>query len=171
MLEELTETEAELESVVSSIEGTIEEKDAQLRERGVYQRYADVFSRYLAEFESNSGDLEPLKRAAFLAWYELTEPSCFSGVADLPKDARSSVMRYLEDHVSNLDREFRWMLAYYFEIAPFAFPNLDSHAGLRSLLETTDSEAWLADADAKHLIRRRGLMGEYWLSVFESGAV
>lgn len=88
VLEELAAAEAEIESIVTSIEGTIEEKDSQLRERGVYRRYAGVFSRYLAAFESHPGDLEPLKRAAFLAWYELTEPACFSGVADLPEDAR-----------------------------------------------------------------------------------
>jgi hypothetical protein len=171
VLEELAAAEAELERVVTSIEGTIEEKDSQLRERGVYRRYADVFSRYIAAFESNPGDLEPLKRAAFLAWYELTEPPCFSGVGELPADARHSVMKLLERHTSNLDSEFRWMLAYYFEIAPFAFPDLGSHAGVRGVLESTDAEAWLADATAKDRMSGRGLMGEYWLSVFGSGAV
>jgi hypothetical protein len=171
VLAELAAAEAELEGVVTSIEGTIEEKDSLLREQGVYRRYAEIFSRYLAQFEANPGEFEPPKRAAFLAWYELTEPPCFSGVSDLPADARLSVVKLLERHVSNLDSEFCWMLAYYFDIAPFAFPDFESHPGIRGVLESTDPEAWLTDPSAKDRMSGRGLMGEYWLSVFGSGAV
>ena len=147
----------------------MEEKDSALREQGMYRRYAKIFSRYLAEFESNPVEFEPLKRAAFLAWYELTEPPCFSGVSDLPENARPSVVKLLERNASNLDREFCWMLAYYFDIARFAFPDLDSHPRIRSVLESTDAGAWLTDPTAKERMPGRGLMGEYWLSVFGSG--
>jgi hypothetical protein len=171
VLSELAATEAELEDIVTSIEGTMEEKDSHLREQGVYRRYSDVFSRYLAAFDANPNDLEPLKRAAFLAWYELTEPPCFSGVGDLPAEARGSVVELLDRNTSHLDREFCWMLAYYFNIEPPAFPELDSHPDLRRILESTDAEACFEDPDAKGRMPGRGLMGEYWLSVFGSGAV
>lgn len=171
VLAELAATEAELEGVVASMRGSLAEKDTLLRERGVYRRYAEVFSRYLAEFEANPGDLEPLKRATFLAWYELVEPPCFSGVSDLPEGSRLSVVRLLERHVSNLDSEFVWMLAYYFNMAPFAFPDLGSHLGVRLVLEYVDPEAWVTEPSAQSRMSGRGLMGEYWLSVFRSGAV
>ena len=162
--------ESEIEEMVSSVGGTIEQKDAKLRELGVYRRYAEVFSRYIAAFETSPSDLEPLKRATFLAWYELTEPPCFSGVGDLPGDARSRVVQDLDQVASDLDSEFQWMLAYYLEIEPAAFPGLESHQRLRRVLDSADPEGWLRDSSAPDRMKGRGLMGEYWCSVFASGA-
>ena len=170
-LDELAAAEAEIEGVVTSIEGTIEEKTARLESEGVFARYSAVFSAYLSLAEPPRSDVEALKRAAFIAWYELTEPPRFSGVSGLPNDARQRVAELVEPIVSELDDEFRWMLAYYFDIANYAFPNLPSFPQLKTLLESEDSDAWETRRPQAESMAGRGLMGEYWVSVFVSGAV
>src|SRR5262249_39572212 len=95
-LKALASSEAAIQRIVTGMEGTMEEKTARLRAEGVFRRYSDLFSSYLALAEPPVSDTEALKRAAFLAWYGLSEPPCFSGVADLPEDARHRVVDLLE---------------------------------------------------------------------------
>jgi hypothetical protein len=167
-LDELAPIEAEIRRVATSIVGTFDQRGSQLRDRGVYRRYAEVFSRYLAAFEASPSELEPLKRAAFLAWYAIAEPACFSGL-EVPAEATQLVGMLLERHASRLDSEFRWMLALYRFCDPWVFPNLNAHAGLRSVLQSTPPDAWRADSAAKDQMAGRGLMGEYWLSLLVAG--
>jgi hypothetical protein len=169
-MDDLTSVEFELEGLVASVAGTIEEKTARLRVEGVFRRYSDVFSAYLGLAESPDTNIEALKRATFLAWYELNEPPFCSGVSDLPEDARSRVVALIEPRVAQLDSEFRWMLAYYFHLTDFAFPDLPAHPNLESLLRTESSEGWLSHRSSLDSMRHRGLMGEYWLSIFGSPA-
>ncbi len=169
-LEQLATTEAELERIVGSIDGTIEEKTNHLRSQGIFLRYAEVFSSYLCLAETPSPNLEALKRAVFLGWYEVAEPSFCSGVADLPDNARARVVALLESLVPQLDDECRWMLPYYFYMDDFAFPNLDANPNLNAFLSSGDPDGWRSHQHNTTAMRHRGLMGDYWLSIFGSHA-
>ena len=169
-LEELAAAEAEIEQIVASLEGTMEEKAAHLEAVGIFRRYTEIFAAYLSLAEPPPSELEALKRAAFLAWYEVTEPACFSGISGLPVDARARIIALIEPLVPHLDAEFRWMLAYYFRIADYTFPDLGQHSLLRALLDEEDPDAWLAQRASPDSMVGRGLMGEYWISVFRSSA-
>lgn len=164
-LEELAVTEAKIERIVGSVEGSMDEKTARLEALGVFERYSRIFSSYLALAEPPRSDLEALKRATFLAWYELVEPPCFTGVAELPGDAGRRIVELLEARVAELDEELRWMLAWYYFIADYAFPALGADSELAALLESEDREGWLARRSEAERMRGRGLMGCYWLAV------
>lgn len=169
-LEGLTSIEANLQGIVASISGTIEERIARFREESVFHRYSELFLSYLALAEPPSSNVEALKRAVFLAWYELSEPTFLSGVGDVPEDARRRLVALLDSLGVRLDDEFRWMLAWYFHLSDFAFPDLDSHPDLKVILRSEDPMGWIRHRHTSDRMRGRGLMGEYWISVFGSSA-
>ena len=125
-LESLAEVEGKIGLVVSSLKGTMEQKAEYLKSAGIYRKYAQIFAQYLLLAAAPKPGIEALKRAVFLAWYEVAEPACFTGIADLPSDSRLAVVGLVEPVVTDLDDEFRWMLAWYYLIADFAFPALDT---------------------------------------------
>ena len=153
-------------AIVSEIEGSLAKRDSELRMLGIYARYSEIFSQYIRLFDEDPSNSEPLKRAAFLAWYEMTEPPCFSGVGDLPADAREVVGLRLEPFCDSLDSEFRWMLSYYNEIDSCLLDCLNSDAEVASIVVASDPEGWATEANVQSRMDGRGLMGEYWLSVF-----
>ena len=169
-LDELAAAEDELAAEVAAVTGTMEEKFDQLRLQGVFAEYSRVFQRYLALARPPRSDLEALKRAAFLAWYEQAEPWCFTGVGELPPDACRSVVELLEPLAGELDEELVWMLRWYYFIAEWAYPALDAHPRLGGILVSGDPQTWRRHRAAAERMRGRGLMGEYWRSVFDSPA-
>ncbi len=169
-LEELAAEEAAIASRVAAVTGTIEEKLARLRSLGVFASYARVFAGYLALAEPPRSDVEALKRATFLTWYEAVEPGCFTGVGELPPDSHRRIVELLEPLAPRLDEEFRWMLAWYYRIADYAFPELGSRPRLRALVSGADPRAWQLHRATAGRMAGRGLMGEYWLTLFETAA-
>lgn len=169
-LAELAAAEAEIERIVRSLTGTMEEKTERLRSAGVFRRYAELFRAYLALAEPPRSDVEALKRATFLAWYEVVEPPCFTGVAELPADSQRRLVELLESLAAELDDELRQMLAWYCHIADWAFPGLESHPGLAALVESGDRDGWRAMAGDGERMAGRGLMGSYWRSIFDAHA-
>lgn len=169
LLGELADEERELQEFVEGAVGTMTAKERALRDAGVFARYARVFERYLDLAARPECDIEALKRATFLAWYEVAEPACFSGVADLPDDARQRVVDLIEAHATRLDSEFRWMLASYHAFADHALPTSGAPQ-LAAIIASERPDAWKAHLSGLDRMNERGLMGDYWRSVFTSRA-
>ena len=140
----------------------MEEKQAQLARLGVFDDYARVHAAYADR--AAGGDVEALKRALFLQWYAVSEPSCFTGLSGLEPEAEHHVLERLDGLASEdgFDSELEWMLPYYYAITDFHF---DSHAGLPSLRRWLREHASTAFPD--HHVRDpslsgRGRMSGYW---------
>ena len=169
-LENLSKHEDEIQSSVHSLSGTMEQKFESLKTAGVFRQYAEIFTSLISLASDSQPNLEALKRATFLAWYEVVEPPCFSGCAELPGDCRLIVVGLIEPLVSELDIEFRWMLAHYYLIADYAFPELAKHPSLREFLITAESDGWKKPGACAESMIDRGLMGDYWKSILNSHA-
>ncbi|HEY9401268.1 MAG TPA: hypothetical protein VIQ24_01150, partial [Pyrinomonadaceae bacterium] len=63
-------------SRVEQATGLMEEKHEQLLQSGVFGEYRKIYEEYVGLIESQAEGLEALKRAIFLHWYQLAEPSC-----------------------------------------------------------------------------------------------
>ncbi len=173
-LASLASEEDQLATLVGSVSGLIDEKTAQLAALGVFARYQRVFDRYVAMFGDASTRLEALKRAQFLAWCDLSEPHCFSGVR-LKQDGEhlarvgTAVDALIADDAC--DDELGWMLPYYYHMTDYAFPGLNSQPRLAELLRQAEPERYRAVPIAPDQFRGRGGMGAYWMFVFSSSAI
>lgn len=170
-LASLASEEDQLATLAGSVSGLIDEKTALLAALGVFARYQRVFDQYVAMFDEASNRLEALKRAQFLAWYDLSEPACYSGVS-LRRDGEHLVL--VGDAIDALiadggcDDELAWMLPYYHYMTDHAFPGLESQPRLADFLRRGDPERYRAVPIAPDQFRGRGEMGAYWMSVFVS---
>jgi hypothetical protein len=79
----------------------------------VFRAYADVHRDYVDLAEG--GDVEALKRAVFLQWFEVVEPPFLTGLSGLHDSAASRLMALLERRCADggIDDELGWMLPYY----------------------------------------------------------
>ena len=174
-LEELNSAEQTLLSRVESATGLMEEKHLQLQQNGVHAEYRKIYEAYVEMITSETEWLEALKRSVFLLWYEQAEPSCFSGLFELPETAHQKVFNSLERRAEagDLDLELKWMLPYYDMIAEWVF---EQRKGLQNLqVFLTDNrvdnrELWLQELKAENFVGR-GQMGDYWTSIATSNAV
>lgn len=154
-LDELTALENEWLSR-HPVRGFMEDKDAQCERDGIYEAWRKIFAEYVAL--ARSGNLEALKRALFLAWYEQAEPSPLSGLYLLDAEAKKEVLQMLEDlaRQDQLDEELKLVLPYYYAVADWYLP-----AGFNALLKASKT-----DVDLRSLLsctfENRGQLGEYW---------
>lgn len=170
-LEDLTVKEQELIWKVESVTGFMEEKHEQLENLGVYTEYAKVHQSYAALFSSNEQDLEPLKRAVFLSWYQFAEPTCFSGLWSLSEQTTRFICETLDRIIQNeaLDLELKWMLAFYNSVFDLPFSLYPELNHLQSFLKTANSDLWRKEIKPNDL-SLRGQMGNYWLTIFEESS-
>jgi len=170
-LEELNSAEQTLLSRVESATGLIEEKHLQLQQNGVYAEYRKIYEAYVKLIVSETEGLEALKRSVFLLWYEQAEPSCFSGLFELPETVRQKVFDSLERRAEagDLDLELKWMLPYYNMIAEWVFEQRKGLQNLQRFL-ADNRELWLQELNAENFVGR-GQMGDYWTSISTSNAV
>lgn len=160
-VEEITKSEAELIERLESVSGLMEEKTKQLIANGVLDGFAKIYREYAA-----SEGLEATKRAVFYFWYQYSEPACFSGLGDLPKETNELVLQKLEQLVSEggIDAELQWMLPYYYTITDWVFESLYSTSeGLNDVL-SHHGERWYFELRPEAFVDR-GLMGRYWGSM------
>lgn len=128
--------------------------------------YLQVFDSYLELAAEPNCSLEALKRATFLAWYQVSEPVWLTGLGGLPADASLRVLDLIEIHLSQLDAEFRWMLEYYF-MWEYAFPELDSHPNVAALRRGLHVDDLLSQVEPALMVNR-GMMGSYFSTVHDS---
>ena len=146
----------------------MDERFAKMHSAGIFRQYSEIFGALVSLSKGSEPELEALKRATFLVWYENAEPACFSGVADLPSDSRDTIADLIEPLVPKLDAEFRWMLAHYCLIADYTFPDMDSRPNLRTLLANEEADGWRTQSIEAEKMDGRGLMGDYWRSILEA---
>lgn len=151
------------------IEGTIAEIHAQLERSGIFNRYRCVYNAYVDL--ALQGDLEALKRALFLCWFEVVEPSFLTGIAELDGDRSWRVLEYLEVLASTnkLDKELRWMLPYYYAVADYYFDSVleNSLPALRRFLDENKDTSLPCEELLSTTLDCRGQMADYWLSMRE----
>jgi hypothetical protein len=165
-LEDLTVAEQELLWKVQSVTGLMEEKHEQLEQLGVYSDYAKIYQAYADLISSDEQDLEALKRAIFLSWYQFAEPSCFSGLWNLPEQMTNFIYETLEHKIENnlLDVELKWMLPFYNDVLELPFSLYPQLNHLQSFLRTANPDLWRREIKRNDL-SLRGQMGEYWLTI------
>ena len=144
-------------------QGFMEERDTFLRENGVYGAWRRIFAEYVAL--ARSGDLEALKRALFLTWYEQAEPSELSGLDLLDAGLKEEVFQMLEDLAARdgFDDELQWMLPYYHSIADWYLPSGFDRVEKAS---KQSEELWRRRCPGGSF-DNRGQLGIYWESIRE----
>jgi hypothetical protein len=163
----LAEREAEIYSAVECATGLIDERFSALAAAGVFDAYAQVFREYVALLDDPEAEMEALKRAVFLLWYEVAEPGCFTGLCNLPESLSGEVLARLDATVvgEQLDAELAAMLGYYHLIADFAFSRGGSRHALNRWLAASDPEAWRTRVPVPQHPWSRGQMSLYWASI------
>ncbi|WP_149243460.1 hypothetical protein [Dyadobacter sp. 32] len=160
-VKELGQKELELYSSVISITGTMEEKTEQIIILGYSEQYRKIHSEYA---KLNKSDLEALKRGLFLIWYSRTEPSCYTGIADLVPEAEHAIIKTLDRRINMnvTDYELDWMLSYYSNIE-FSFEQFRDYKSFYRKLTTEKTE--MPNSIDKEEMKTRGQMGIYWSSL------
>lgn len=158
---ELGHKELELYSSVISLSGTMEEKTEQIKILGYSEQYKKIHSDYA---KLNKSDLEALKRGLFLIWYSRTEPSCYTGIADLNPDAEKAIIKTLDRRINMnvTDYELDWMLSYYSNFE-FAFEQFKNYKSFYTKLTTEKTE--MPNSIDVEEMKTRGQMGIYWISL------
>ena len=164
-LVELTAEEDRLLAIVSRITGTMEEKSQQLDNLGVFDAYRKVHIAYV-DLAEKDGNVEALKRAIFLQWYRLSEPSCFTGLLEFDTNAEQKALRFLNHLLitHQLDQELQWMLPEYYFITDFYLDRFDGFEEIKCFSKENWQELWADDAPTRESLKNRGQMGKYWLS-------
>ena len=143
--------------------GHFEERDAFLTSHGIYEEWRFLFEQYTEL--AKAGDMEALKRAIFLAWYEVAEPGTLSGLKDFPRKEVVSLMEYLNQQLvlGLRDNELKWMLPYYYMIAEWYIPENSNVSAL--VTYSSENGSLFKSSLQKNSFGDRGLLGEYWCSI------
>jgi hypothetical protein len=161
-LAELTLEEQRLAELMGYL-CTVDKEAWQRASRGVFDRYREVHRQYAAL--ARLGDVEALRRAAFLQWFFLVEPPFLTGVADLDSSATDAVIELLElsCRAGDVDSQLRWMLPYYAAIADWWFDAARAPALATFCIENRPDGLVLPPADFESV--DRGQLGTYWASL------
>jgi hypothetical protein len=165
-LVELTAEEDRLLAIVSRTTGSMEEMSQQLDNLGVFDAYRKVHMAYV-DLAERDGNVEALKRAIFLQWFRLSEPSCFTGLLEFDTRAEQKALRLLDHLVitHQLDQELQWMLPWYYFITDFYLDHFEGFEEIKCFSKENQQELWADGAPTRDSLRNRGQMGEYWLSI------
>ena len=165
-LNELTLEENRLMAAVASATGLMEEKHAQLAEAHVFEAYARVHGAYV-DLAERDGNKEALKRAVFLQWYALSEPSCFTGLFKVDDNAQRRAFEQVEFLLekNELDDEFAWMLPYYYRITDYYLDRFKRFEKLKAFCIQNNRELWADSVPKRESLLGRGQMSRYWLSI------
>ena len=163
-LNELAEEEFHILDKVRGIEGLIEQKQAELESSGIFDNYRRVYNKYVEL--AVQGDIEALKRALFLWWFDFAEPSFLTGIYELDGWC---VLEQLEALASTnkLDKELGWMLPYYYLITDYYFDAVLENEGqaLRKFLDENKNTSLPCKDLLSANLEGRGQMADYWLSI------
>jgi hypothetical protein len=164
MIEELAKEESRLLDQVRAADGLMEEKHAVLRESGIYAAYSKVHQGYAALIDDPLSGREALKRALFIQWYSVSEPSCFTGIRDLDSEAEAKVFHKLDELAerTQLDDELHYMLSWYYRISDWYF---DARSDVPNLIGWLDDSHHDLPSYQKRDFDDRGQMGDYWRSL------
>ena len=135
--------------------------------RSIYADYAVIHCEYVEL--AVEGNAEALKRALFLQWYRVTEPSYLCGLSDLDLAAEHRLLLLVDRLCASngLDAELGWMLPYYYLIADYYFQHEGQYPALVAYCQTHAHWGRLQQPTGFES-DGRGQMGDYWKSIFES---
>ena len=178
-IQELTERENKLLSQIHGTVGSMNEKTQQLIENGVFDLYRELHNDYASL--AKTGNLEALKRAFFIQWYSIAEPSCFTGIPSiepwgdgkgLDKETEKAVFDLVAQSI-NSDDELKWMTAWFYQIADYYFESFWNNSTIIKDLQNHIQEIGSLVDNAKlsdEPLEKRGQMGSYFMSVLNSNA-
>jgi hypothetical protein len=164
-LADITAMEEEWLTRRNSIQGTIERRATMYARLAIFDAWQEIFRRYVTL--AKAGDLEALKRAIFLLWYQYSAPLWRSGLLDLDEQGSREVLQILDRMAKEdkLDLELRWMLPHYHRVAE---RYLDMWEGLDlGELKKASQKNWdlLEKCVQQSSFSHRGQLGEYWGSI------
>ncbi len=153
--------------VVESVSGPIEYQTTQLATLGVYDEYLSIHKAYSRLLIDDSSQ-EAVKRALFIQWYCLAEPSFLSGIWDIDPLAELAVCTHLDSLLRDgqMDAELTEMLQYYasWEYG-FQCPDFQHLLALQSFVtQWMNGDFGLFSSLRMSDMANRGQMGRYWLS-------
>jgi hypothetical protein len=164
-LAEITAMEEEWLTRRNSIQGTVERRATLYARLAVFDAWQQIFLRYVVL--AKAGDLEALKRATFLLWYQYSAPLWQSGLLGLDEQASREVLQVLDRMAKEdrLDLELQWMLPHYYRLADYY---LDAWEGLDlGELKKASQKNW--GLWEKHIrqssFSHRGQLGEFWANI------
>ncbi len=175
-IQELTHRENKLLSQVHGTVGSMDEKTRQLIENGVFNAYKELHHDYASL--AATGNIEALKRAFFIQWYAIAEPSCFTGIPSenpwgdglgLDDDTEKAVFELVAQFI-NSDNELKWMMAWYYQIADYYLESFWGKSGIIIDLRSYNQEIGSLVNNAKlsdEPLEKRGQMGDYFVSVLK----
>jgi hypothetical protein len=146
--------------------GSSEEWGVMYEETGICDAWRRIFVEY-ADL-AREGDIEALKRAIFLLWYELTEPLEVSWFWDLDPDRVEEVLRIVNAMAreGRLDAELQWMLPWYLHITPYYLRAKD----IDDLIRVSQGDPYAYyEGCPKSSFDNRGRLGEYWRGIRDGG--
>lgn len=167
-IESITSQENNLLNLIHQYKGKMAAMTDEMQKDGIFQRYAIIHKAYV-QTAINENNVEALKRAIFIQWYSLSEPSCFSGIYELDENGEKQALDMLEKLVEEdkVDSEFESMLFHYNAVCDITFlKNIKLKQSLDRISEQ-DSIQKLS----KYSFENRGQMGEYWRSVIGSSTM
>jgi hypothetical protein len=161
-LNELSNKELDILNRVEQVTGLIEDQIIELQKLGIFDEYKIVFNEYLLIHKEEP---EALKRCLFLYWYVCCEPSCFTGMDDFDNDAIKSVLKTLDNRLSNsdIDYELDWMLDYYSNWG-YIFEGFPGFKFIQKKMKAPKKTELPAKID-REAMSQRGQMGYYWNSL------
>jgi hypothetical protein len=164
-LADITAMEEEWLTRRSSIQGTIERRVTLYARLAIFDAWQEIFQKYVTL--AKLGDLEALKRAVFLLWYQYSVPLWVSGLLGLDGQGSREVLQILDRMAKEdkLDLELQWMLPHYYRLADYY---LEVWEGLDlAELKKASQKNWdLRDRCIRQSsFAHRGLFGEYWASL------
>lgn len=163
-LNELALEECQILDKVRGIQGLIEQQEAELESSGIFDNYRGIYNKYVEL--AVQGDIEALKRALFLWWFDFVEPSFLTGLHELDG---WEVLEQLETLASTnkLDKELKWMLPYYYLITDYYFDAIleNELPALRKFLDENKNTSLPCTDFLSASLEGRGQMADYWLSI------
>src|SRR5690349_21682790 len=111
-LQELANKEDDLYIKVKELTHHPQTEDSHKKLQEIFLEYKKIHQAYASLSLRN---IEALKRALFIQWYAIAEPSFLTGIADLDENAQTQILQKLNELIkaNEIDDELIWMLNYY----------------------------------------------------------
>lgn len=161
-MEELTEKENYLYSIVIEIYKEIQNRQTKENLEDVFLSYKQIFSEYVNLANVND---EALKRSLFIQWYTISEPNYLTGISELDIETEIQLCEILESKIQNnlLDSELNWMLNYYASW-DYIYSRFSEFTEINKFIKNR-TEKYFPEKINKIGMENRGQMGKYWNSL------
>ncbi len=160
-IETITTQENNLLKVIRQYKGNMESIMNNMHKDGIFEEYAIIHQKYISLYEDEI-NIEALKRAIFVQWYSLSEPSCFTGIKELNEDIEKQALNILKNLLEKnlLDSEFISMIVHYSRIMDLPFQEL------KVIIDNIPKQDPLQEL-SNNIFNDRGQLGDYWKSIIE----